>query len=374
MELTTKINQIRRTLMRSITANIGKSNQSHKADLVDPNQIKRVLISRPNHRLGNLLLITPLVQEVAQTFPDCKIDLFVKGNLAPIIFENYENIGQIIKLPKKHFNDLLGYFSGWLSLKKQYYDLAINVDKDSSSGRLSIQLANATYKFFGEVNEDIQYKDEDYNHMAKYPVYNLRSYLTQHGISRNENPVAPLLLQLSDAEKKAGKEILDQLVSSKKKTICIFTFATGEKCYSEEWWALFYDRLKIEFEDYNILEVLPIENVSQIGFKAPTFYSTDIREIAALFTNTALFIGADCGMMHLASASQIPVVGLFSVSDSEKYQPYNANSIAIQTELDELDDWIKAIHKVLKRKYIIPKQNLIGLAQKTIIPFVSSKI
>jgi ADP-heptose:LPS heptosyltransferase len=68
--------------------------------------IKTVLISRPNHRLGQLL-ITPLVQEVTDTFPNCKIDLFVKGNIAAIIFENYENIDSIIKLPKKHFNDLL---------------------------------------------------------------------------------------------------------------------------------------------------------------------------------------------------------------------------------------------------------------------------
>jgi ADP-heptose:LPS heptosyltransferase len=348
MKLILKINQFRRSLMRSLTGNIGKSNQNQKLDSIDPNQIKRVLISRPNHRLGNLLLITPLVQEVSRTFPQCKIDLFVKGNLAPIVFENYENIGQIIKLPKKHFKELSGYLNAWISIKKNHYDLAINVDRDSSSGRLSVQLANATYKFFGEVDEDVQSKYDDYNHIAKYPVYNLRNYLAQLGISINESLVASLLIKLSDAEKSAAKDILDQLVSSKKKTICLFTFATGAKCYSVEWWADFYERLKIEFEDYNLLEVLPIENVSQIGFKAPTFYSVDIREIAAFFSNTALFIGADSGMMHLASAAQIPTIGLFSVTNLEKYQPYNANSVAIQTDSTALEDWIKTTNKVLK--------------------------
>lgn len=355
MEFKKKINQFRRSLMQRITANLGKSSQKNKIGLIDPNQIKRVLISRPNHRLGNLLLITPLVQEVAQTFPDCKIDLFVKGNLAPIIFENYKNIGQIIKLPKKHFKDLTGYLKGWILVKTNHYDLAINVDKGSSSGRLSVELSNATYKFFGDDDEKINLKHGDYNHMAKHPVCNLRDYLTQHGISRNENPVAPLLLQLNDAEKKAGKEILDQLVNPLKKTICIFTFATGAKCYSEEWWAKFYKSLKIEFSDYNILEVLPIENVSQIGFKAPTFYSKDIREIASLISNTALFIGADSGMMHLASAAQIPTIGLFSVTSLEKYQPYNANSLAIQTDSSELGSWIKTIRKILNTSDLHPK-------------------
>ena len=343
-----KINQFRRSLMRRITANVGKSTQNRKLSLIDPNQIKRVLISRPNHRLGNLLLITPLVQEVAQTFPNCKIDLFVKGNLASIIFENYDEIGQIIKLPKKHFKDLKEYLKGWLSIKKHKYDLVINIDKDSSSGRLSVQLANSKYKFFGEENEGNQSKYADYGHMAKQPVYNLRSYLEHYGIKDKENPVPSLLIKLSEAEKKAGKEILDQLVSPQKKTICLFTFATGTKCYSVAWWKVFYERIKTEFKDYNILEVLPIENLSQIGFDAPSFYSKDIREITAFFSNTAVFVGADSGMMHLASAAQIPTVGLFSVTNIEKYKPYNSNSYALQTNESNLEDWIKIIHSALK--------------------------
>jgi ADP-heptose:LPS heptosyltransferase len=41
------------------------------------------------------------------------------------------------------------------------------------------------------------------------------------------------------------------------------------------------------------------ENVSQIAFKSPTFYSKDIREIGAVIANTEIFIGADSGIMHL---------------------------------------------------------------------------
>jgi heptosyltransferase-3 len=351
MEFSIRINQFRRGVMKSITANVGESSQNNKLDVIDPKQIKNVLISRPNHRLGNLLLITPLVQEVSRTFPNCKIDLFVKGNLTPIVFENYENIGQIIKLPKKHFKDLSKYLGGWLSLKKQKYDLAINVDKNSSSGRLSVQLANATYKFFGEDNEDDVSKYAEYVHIAQQPVYNLRNYLVQYGIKNYKNLVPSLLIQLSDTEKKDGKKILDQLVSPDKKTICLFTFATGAKCYSEAWWAVFYERIKVEFnDDYNILEVLPLENVSQIGFKVPSFYSKDVREITAFFSNTAVFVGADSGMMHLASAAQIPTVGLFSVTNIEKYKPYNANSCAVQTNESNIEDWIKAIHSALKSK------------------------
>ena len=40
--------------------------------------INKILISRPNHRLGNQLLITPLIQEIKHQFPDAKIYLFTR--------------------------------------------------------------------------------------------------------------------------------------------------------------------------------------------------------------------------------------------------------------------------------------------------------
>jgi hypothetical protein len=53
----------------------------------------------------------------------------------------------------------------------------INVVENSSSGRLSAQFVNSKYKFFWDV-DDIQLKHNDYEHIAKYPVYNFRHYLT----------------------------------------------------------------------------------------------------------------------------------------------------------------------------------------------------
>src|SRR5688572_23750002 len=96
-------------------------------------KVKRVLICRPNHRLGNLLLITPLIQEITEIFPDCQIDLFVKGGIAPILFKNYENIHRIIQLPKRPLLHLLGSVKAGISIRKHRYDLVIDVDKKSSS-------------------------------------------------------------------------------------------------------------------------------------------------------------------------------------------------------------------------------------------------
>lgn len=348
MNIKKEINALRRNLMHRMTQHIGASHFDWNIDLLANTEIKRVLICRPNHRLGNLLLITPLVQEVIDTFSRCKIDLFVKGNIAPTIFCNYKNIERIIQLPQKPFNELTKYLQGWISIRKKHYDIVINADKNSSSGRLSAQFANSKYRFLGGENEITRSKYEDYEHLAKNSIYNFRDCLSMLGVKASNEPIAPLNLKLSSLEIANGLEILKKIVDVKRKTICLFTYATGNKCYSISWWLKFYKRLKTEYPDCNIIEVLPIENVSQIFFKAPIFYSRDIREIGSFIANTELFIGADSGIMHLASSAQVPTVGLFSVTSPTIYKPYGNNSVAINTSNSTIDDWINILDRILE--------------------------
>ncbi|MDP9957582.1 ADP-heptose:LPS heptosyltransferase [Epilithonimonas hungarica] len=324
-----KINAVRRSVMKSLTKNIGKSHAEGK--LNKDLKVKRVLISRPNHRLGNLLLLTPLVQEIENTFQDAKIDLFVKGGVTPIIFKNYKSVDNIYQLPKKPFSNLLKYLKGWFALKWNKYDLAINATQGSSSGRLSISFAKADHKFFGEDVEELKTQYADYNHIAKNTIYNLRYYLAQIGIDENKSEVPFLDLKLDNSEIEDGKKKLNEILKNDKKTICLFTNATGDKCYSEAWWNAFYDKLQATFPDYNIIELLPVENISKLNFKIPNFYSKDVREMGGFIANCAVFIAADNGVMHLASASGAPTIGLFSVTDENMYKPYNHKSLSINT-------------------------------------------
>ena len=94
--------------------------------------------------------------------------------------------------------------------------------------------------------------------------------------------------------------------------------------------------------------MLPIENISKINFKAPNFYSKDIREMGAIIKNTTVFIAADNGVMHLASASLTPTVGFFSVTNPLVSAPYGNGSIALHTNETNIKDWIKAINGILK--------------------------
>jgi ADP-heptose:LPS heptosyltransferase len=338
--------------MHSLTQKIGNRRKMNPAVHPNPEKIRRILISRPNSRLGNQLLLTPLVQEISLNFPNAKIDLFVRGGVASIIFENYENIGRIIRLPKKPFKELFAYIGVWISLSKNRYDMVVNAVNDSSSGRLSTALARAQIKIYGNEYQVLKDKYKDYVHIAKTAIYNVRYYLSQLGYEVNAAALPVLDMKLTSSELAEGKKLLNNLVSEKKRTITLYTYATGGKCYPEAWWLVLYEKLKERYGDnYNIIEVLPVENVSRIAFKAPSFYSRNIREMAALMAHTAIYIGADCGIMHLASAAKIPVVGLFSITQTEVYRPYNAGSVAVNTNyLNHLDDLLPIVDQALRNR------------------------
>lgn len=346
------INSVRRFILRGLTSGLGNKDVFQgPVSGMDPAKIKRVLLCRPNGRLGNQLLLTPLVKEIFADFPNCKIDLFVKGNLSRILFKNYPQVDRIISLPGKPFRHLLAYMKVWIDLRRYSYDLVVNVIPNSSSGRLSATIARGKFKLFCEL-PDGEHLPDDYMHMAKKPVYCLRNFIGEGYGGDNDKPVSELDIRLSKEDLEHGARVLHDLVGNDRKTISLYTFATGAKCFSKEWWMEFYDMLKKRFGDeYNFVEILPVENVSQIDFKEISFYSRDLFEIAAVMANTEMYIGADCGIMHLAGAAHIPVVGLFSMTDPRVYQVYGNNSVAIRTsEVKDVGEIVDRIDAILRNR------------------------
>lgn len=337
-----KINQFRRTLTRIFTSGI-KENY-----YIEPNFIiKKIVIIRTNHRLGNILLITPLIEEIVSQFPDAEIDLFVKGGASEIIFEKHSKIKSILFLPKNHFSQIGSYLLTWMKLIMKKYDLAINAQAGSSSGKLATKFSRSKFKFYGVENPNSFAENEDYLHFAKNIVYNFRAYLLKSRFNVKVQQVPKLHLILSKDEVFNGLQLLTSITKNNKKTICFFTYATGSKCYKNEFWNEFYLKMIIEFGDkYNLLEILPIENISQIDFKAKNFYSKNIREIASLLSNAELFIGADSGMMHLALTAT-KTIGLFKGRSIQKYAPYGFLNQGIDTTMTSIDEIIEIMESKL---------------------------
>jgi heptosyltransferase III len=330
MTIKKKINDIRRDIFRIITQNIGTKVMT-EARTFSLGSIKTVLVIRPNHRLGNQLMITPLIQELSVVFPDCSISLFLKGNLGSQIFSGYSRITSLIMLPQNPWKNPMIYLSSWLSIRKKY-DLVINVDEGSSSGRIGTRLAIAPWKIYGaDQRLGIIVSGEEHHHMAIRPVLLIRNFLQSRGYDRKNLLIPVMDLRLSNEELMKGFDLVRKVVKQKGPMISLFTHATGEKKYPRAWWQELFQQLSSRLPIHSFVEILPMEDISQIDRVAPVFRHSDIRVVGSLIAQTQLFIGADSGVMHLASAVGTPTVGLFSITDVLGYRPYNKGSSAIDT-------------------------------------------
>jgi ADP-heptose:LPS heptosyltransferase len=331
----TKLNPLKRRIFSFFTNSFQNSKRLDEIKNLPKDSTVRVLISRPNHRLGNQLLLTPLIQEIKKQFPNCKIHLVLNGKLSSILFSEYDYIEKVFNLPKKPFNNILSYTGQSINLVSKKYDIAIVGCESSNSSKIFVKLSRAKFKIF---NSGVDRLDKPV-HIAKLPVYNLNTLLssTKDFIDYD---YPKLSIKLTKEEKEKGNLLIRELFKNDKKTICIFTFATGGKCHSKKWWSTFHKNLKTEFKDFNILEMLPMENVSQIDFESKHFYSRDLREIASMIENSVIFIGADSGMMHLAASTNTTTIGLFNVTNPVMYSPYGNENQSIDTNSMPIDDII----------------------------------
>ena len=87
-----RINNLRRKTTRFFSKIFVRDKLSEDNFSQNITQVKKVLVSRPNHRLGNNLLLTPLITEISEIFPNAEIHIFSKGGLADVVFENYKEI------------------------------------------------------------------------------------------------------------------------------------------------------------------------------------------------------------------------------------------------------------------------------------------
>jgi ADP-heptose:LPS heptosyltransferase len=297
-----------------------------------------------------MLMITPLIQDLAHYFPEATVDLFVQGGAAVPIFRNYPQVSRIVQLPARPFSHLLDYAGGWASMYfRRKYDLVINAYGGSSSGRLSTRFARARHRVFIEDRKTAGLAPgEDDRHMAKYPAEQFRLQVAKAGLPPPASPVPHMDLLLDELELAEGRAALRSITGNDRPSICLFTNATGDKLYPASWWDEFHSGLRAANPGLNIVEVLPLGAPSRLGGEIPRFFDRDIRKVAAFFRNCALVVAGDSGIMHLASAALAPVLGLFKVTNTRVYEPYNPGSRAIDTRSHPVSGIVDVANSMLR--------------------------
>ncbi len=299
----------------------------------------RVLICRVSHSLGNTLLVTPLLQEIEATWPGVEVDLITRSQAASEIFAGYDCVRNIYCLPRHGVRHPLRFLHLLRRMRDTHYDLAIDTDPRSQSGRALLLHSRARYKLGfvgsnkgGALSHAIDPAPAP-KHAGQFPVYLLRAALR-----RTASEYPPLDLRLTRPEREQGEQILARLtariagVAKKKGIIGIFANATGPKVLDETWWRDFMPAIEAHFADFIIVEIVPMSGVSMLGNRYPAYYSTSVRRLATVLSELSILICLDCGIMHLARASGTRTATIFTSTDTAEWGPYGSGAYVIRGE------------------------------------------
>lgn len=320
-----KIQKIRRKLTRFFFG-LGTK---HKQTIYQPNDlenIKTVLLIRPNHRLGNQLLVTPLFVELINRIPEVQITYLGKGDLSKTLFQHFKAVNRFILMPKKHFKELHNYIGVFIKVLFYKHDLVINLAEGSTSGNLLARLARAKYKVLNNKHTNLQLNIKEV-HMALRPIANFRKCF---GLTDNE-PYPGLSLGFPKPYISSLKWYREKEERLQKPVLFLFTNATGNKDYDAAFWEEMATLLGQNFPNHHLVEFLPICGTSKLNGIIDQFYSKDLMEMAKVLACGDIMITGDCGIMHLAVAAPIKTIALFKSNSIEIYKPYGNQNRVIDT-------------------------------------------
>ncbi len=301
--------------------------------------IHRILVCQPSHSLGNSLLLTPLLRELQQLYPGAEVDVLTRCSVAQEIYGGHPNVRRILRLPAHAAGHLPTYVRILQQVRSVRYDLCIDPDAKSRTGRLLLGLARARYKLgflraekHGGMTHGVPVP-ETLPSKGKRPVYLLRQATGRHAEATFPTPD----ICLNAAERAYGRHALRDLIgdrdmTEKSRVIGIFANATGPKLLSDAWWNAFLIELEASGTRHIFVEIVPAFARSVLGNRYPAYFSSDLRKLGSVLGALDHFVSLDCGVMHLGSASNARTIAIFTTTRSDQWGPYGPDERIVEAE------------------------------------------
>jgi len=333
-----RINDWRRHVARGLMRLLFGAPAQLSGEPLPRSGIHRIVICYISHTLGNALLLTPLIQELETTWPGAEIDIITRSPVAHALYGHYASVNQVFQLPAHGVGHPRLWLRGLRGMRKSHYDLAIDPDPQSQTGRLLLLMARARFKLgftgpkkSGNVTHAVAIPETIQN-KGQRAVFLLRSALGSTMVSGGY-PVPDI--RLDALESAQGRRALARVVaaspmpSARRKTIGIFANATGPKLLREDWWVPLLETLEAACPDCQLLEIIPMFGRSLLGSRYPAYYSSDLRKLGSVLAALDAYVSLDCGIMHLACAAGAPTLGIFTTTSAAEWGPYGPGNHAV---------------------------------------------
>ncbi|HEV8341300.1 MAG TPA: glycosyltransferase family 9 protein [Candidatus Binatia bacterium] len=296
--------------------------------------IDKILLVRPNFRIGDSVLATPGIFIFRKNFPRARID-FVGGPVSKVLFENLP-IDHHYQITRRFPDASWAYLALLRRIRSVGYDLAVELSvSQSAMGAFIVGLSGSRFKLGRKGKRDFCFnvkipKPEETN---KYQA--LRIFLGSIGV---KGDILPSVI-LSAQEKDAGwKRIAGLIVKGKGPIVGVFVGARigrGKRWPKEYFLELIHD---LNAHGLRVVVFLGPEEKNLIEFfrrclkpDVALVYEPSLRIFAAMISRCQLFVACDSGPMHLACALGVRTVAIFQKPDSNRWgPPPNLGTIAYE--------------------------------------------
>jgi len=288
-------------------------------NIFNPKTVKKILIIREGG-IGDAICIYPLLHAIKRHIPECEIDIYA-GRTNHFMYKYTPYINNIyIKYRKRYwYRTFLELFK----MKKRKYDLCIDTTIIRFTRSIHTMFINPAFTIAVE-DDDHRYgfnrKELSFYHTT-YPQP-INMHVTEHNLQFLQ------FLHIDDKSNNLDFFLpIDKIEASKKflsaykefKTIGLNTDGTSDKrTLSETQILKILNRTK--HPDVRVIlfcmphkrdyfnKLITTNNLKNVSL---TYETKDIYDAAAIIQNLDLLISPDTSFVHIASAFNTPIVGLY---------------------------------------------------------------
>lgn len=301
--------------------------------MIARSDIRRILVSRLRF-LGDVVLTTPLLRALRQSFPQAHLAYLVEKPYSHILEQN-SCLDEIQILEKKEIASLpltrrAFAHAGFIrKLRRENYDLAIDLLGNPRSGLLTL-LTGAKYRLgparrgrMACYTHVVTEPDEPHNQIETH-----LEFLKPLGIDPGKVSRITEVLITSQEREWALSYCAQKHLSARPLVILHPGASWPAKRGLPETFAQTSERLKRDLNASVVLLCGPEEQpvisavLQATKQKAPVAEGLTIRQLAALLSICDLFITNDAGPMHIACALGKPTIALFGPGEPETWFPY----------------------------------------------------
>lgn len=310
----------------------------------DMRDVRRVLVVRPNFRIGNTLITSPLVLALRQRFPGATID-WLAGDTTASLLANLP-LNQVFTISRRFIARPWQFVGLFVGLRRARYDVAIEAGMGSFSGGLYAILAGARYRV-GCAGKGDRFLNVRLPQVATAHVYDSpAAFARLLGVECPDHPI----YVVSSEERQRAEAVLASLGLVQDGAVvpfaAVFVGGHQDKRWPAPQWldmvralAEAGGRMAVFLgpEEMHFAERMRDGLAGLAGVVPPQ----PLRIFAALWSSAALIVTPDSGPMHLAAALQVPAVAILQSDNSRSYAPRGAGDVVLMRP--SVDDAVGAV-------------------------------